>query len=89
MYTPGHVSLTTQGNNYGLGEKRKKELEGSCAALEIDPGRCLALDQAELQDNPKVWWDEDVITRIVKKYVKKWNVDLVSLATAILATRVY
>jgi N-acetylglucosaminylphosphatidylinositol deacetylase len=71
--------LTPVGNNYGLGEKRKKELEGSCAALGIDPARCLALDQAELQDNPKVWWDEDVITRTVKKYVDKWSVDLVSM----------
>ena len=67
------------GNNYGLGETRKKELRGSCAALGIDPTRCLALDEAEFQDNPKVWWDEDAIISVVKKYVKKWNTDLVSI----------
>jgi N-acetylglucosaminylphosphatidylinositol deacetylase len=66
-----------KGNNYGLGEVRKKELQGSCEALGIDSTKCLALDIPELQDNPKVWWDEDAITSTVKKYVKKWNVDLV------------
>lgn len=67
-----------KGNNYGLGKTRQKELQGSCDALGIDPTKCLALDQAQLQDNPKIWWDEDVITSTVKKYVKKWNIDLVS-----------
>ena len=37
------------------------------------------MDEAELQDNPKVWWDEDAIISIVKKYVKKWNTDLVCI----------
>lgn len=58
---------------------RKKELQGSCEALGIDSTKCLALDIPKLQDNPKVWWDEDVITSTVKKYVKEWKVDLVSL----------
>jgi LmbE family N-acetylglucosaminyl deacetylase len=88
LSTPRHISLTTEGNNYGLGVKRKEELQGSCAALGIDAGRCLALDQAQLQDSPKVWWDEDIITRTVKKYVKKWNVDLVSLAATVRRIRV-
>jgi N-acetylglucosaminylphosphatidylinositol deacetylase len=76
-----NVLLTPlQGNNYGIGETRKRELQGSCAALGIDPTRCLAVDEEELQDNPKVWWDEDAIITIVKKYVKKWNTDLVRFA---------
>ncbi len=71
---PGGVPT---GNNYGLGETRKKELVGSCEALGIDSSRCLSLDEGELQDNPKVWWNEDVIQAITKKYVKKWDVDAV------------
>ncbi len=66
------------GNNYGIGEKRKAELKGSCKALSIDSGRCLALDNPDLQDNPKVWWDEAAITAVVKEYVSKWKVDVVS-----------
>lgn len=39
--------------------------------------KCVALNEEKLQDNPKVWWDEDEITRSVKSYVKKWDIDLV------------
>jgi hypothetical protein len=46
--------------------------------LSIDSGRCLALDNPDLQDNPKVWWDEAAITAVVKDYVSKWKVDVVS-----------
>jgi len=70
-------SLT--GNNYGVGEMRKVELKGSCDALGISPDRCVALDQKDLQDNPKVWWSEDAIIADVKEYVEKWKVDLVSI----------
>jgi N-acetylglucosaminylphosphatidylinositol deacetylase len=44
--------------------------------LSIDSARCLTLD--DLQDNPKVWWDEEAITAVVKDYVAKWKVDVVS-----------
>jgi N-acetylglucosaminylphosphatidylinositol deacetylase len=58
---------------------RKVELKGSCDALGISPDRCVALDQKDLQDNPKVWWSEDAIIADVKEYVEKWKVDLVSI----------
>jgi hypothetical protein len=54
------------------------ELKGSCKALSIDSGRCLAFDKPDLQDNPKVWWDEAAITAVVRDYVAKWKVDVVS-----------
>jgi N-acetylglucosaminylphosphatidylinositol deacetylase len=73
------LSLTDIGNNYGIGETRKLELKGSCASLGIDPGRCVALDVPDIQDNPRVWWDEKVIQSIVKGYVEKWHADAVSL----------
>lgn len=66
------------GNNYGIGEARKAELQGSCKALGIDEARCVALDRPEIQDNPKVWWDQVVIESIVREYVEKWHVDAVS-----------
>ena len=70
--------LTNIGNNYGIGETRKLELKGSCASLGIDPERCVALDVPDLQDNPKVWWDEKAIESLVKAYVEKWHADAVS-----------
>lgn len=69
--------LASTGNNYGLGELRKKELLGSCEALGIDTTRCVALDHPDLQDNPKVWWDENKIKPILKEYIKKWKIDAV------------
>jgi len=69
--------LTDIGNNYGIGKTRKLELKGSCASLGIGPGRCVALDIPEIQDNPKVWWDEKVIQHIVKEYVERWHADAV------------
>ena len=30
-----------------------------------------------LQDNPKVWWDTDLIAKIVEEYVKKWKIDAI------------
>ncbi|RQM05925.1 hypothetical protein DH86_00002584 [Scytalidium sp. 3C] len=64
-------------NNYGVGATRKEELKGSCAALSIDPERCIALDREELQDNPKVWWDQNAIVAAVKEHVERWKVDAI------------
>lgn len=70
--------LTVAGNNTGIGETRKEELRGSCESLGIDLARCVALDEAELQDNPTVWWNTDLIQSIVTEYVHKWDIDAVS-----------
>jgi hypothetical protein len=39
----------------------------------------VALDVPELQDNPKVWWDTDLIQKLVAEHVKKWSIDAVSI----------
>lgn len=31
----------------------------------------------DLQDNPKVWWDTDLIAKIVEEYVKRWKIDAI------------
>ncbi|PTB38114.1 uncharacterized protein TrAFT101_011780 [Trichoderma asperellum] len=73
----GGLLVMSTGNNYGLGETRKQELKGSCSALRINPSRCEALDHPSLQDNPKVWWDTELIKSKVKEYVEKWEVDAI------------
>lgn len=66
------------GNNYGIGEKRREELKGSCESLGIEASRCVALDHPDLQDNPKIWWNTDLIQKIVADHVKEWGIDAVS-----------
>ena len=65
------------GNYDGLGDKRQSELHSSCEQLHIAQDRCVVLDVAELQDNPKQWWDEDMVKDLVSSYKEKWHVDLV------------
>lgn len=71
------MATRTLGNNYGIGDLRKKELTGSCAALRIDPARCIALDHPALQDNPTLWWDTALVQTIVHDYIAKWDIDAV------------
>jgi N-acetylglucosaminylphosphatidylinositol deacetylase len=80
----GGLLVLSAGNNYGIGETRKKELKGSCEVLGIDFERCVVLDEKDL---PKLWWDEDVIMSQVKQYIKKWKVDIVSLGFGSFATK--
>jgi LmbE family N-acetylglucosaminyl deacetylase len=72
------LPYTDVGNNYGIGEERKRELRGSCEALAIDKGRCAVLDHPDIQDNPTVWWKEELIESIARDYIRKWNIDAVS-----------
>jgi hypothetical protein len=68
------------GNNYGKGDLRLGELKRSCAVLHIPNSYCEALDHANLQDNPKVWWDTDLIQKLVDERVKQWSIDVVGAA---------
>lgn len=70
------LSMST-GNGYGIGERRRIELTGSCAALGIDAERCVALDHPRLQDDPKTWWDTELIASVVQEHVRKWDIDAV------------
>jgi len=75
--TTGGLLVMSTGNANGIGEQRKKELQGSCDALSINAERCVALDNVKLQDNNKIWWEKEDIVPIVKQYVEKWKVDAI------------
>lgn len=68
------------GNYEGIGDERRSEVLQSCATLGIAEERCVVLNRAELQDNPKKWWDEDIVEEVLKTHLKKWNIDLVGTA---------
>src|SRR5689334_15605010 len=65
------------GNFNGLGEHRRTETKASCAALGIRDDNCVILDNKDLQDNPRQWWDESIVESILGKYIKMWNIDLI------------
>ncbi|KAM7217581.1 hypothetical protein V8F06_006965 [Rhypophila decipiens] len=73
----GGLLVMSTGNNYGIGETRKAELIGSCKALGINEDRCVAIDNKELQDNPTVWWNTDLIESMVHETVKRWEIDAI------------
>lgn len=33
------------------------------------------LTSRELQDNPELWWDTDVVENVIEEYVKRWKID--------------
>jgi hypothetical protein len=47
--------------------------------LGISQDHCVVLDNPELQDNPKKWWDEKSVQDIIAPYIEKWNADLASV----------
>lgn len=69
------ILVFSAGNNYGLGDTRKKELEEACHR--IGAKECVVLDREEIQDNPKVWWNQNLITSVVKSKVVQWGADAV------------
>lgn len=71
------LMLTCLGNYEGIGERRQQEIHDSCSVLGIVPDRCVVLDDAALQDNPRKWWNEELIKDLVASHVQKWNADLV------------
>ncbi|KAL1970285.1 hypothetical protein VTN77DRAFT_5445 [Rasamsonia byssochlamydoides] len=71
------ILVLSSGNYDGLGEERKAEAKASCATLGIAPDRCVVLNHPDLQDNPKKWWDEDVVKDVLQKHVRMWNIDLI------------
>ncbi|KAE8154342.1 putative deacetylase LmbE-like domain-containing protein [Aspergillus avenaceus] len=67
----------SSGNYEGIGDLRRVELHKSCAKLSISRAHCAVLDRADLQDNPRQWWNEDKVADLVTAYVRKWKVDLI------------
>lgn len=65
------------GNFNGLGEHRRTETKASCAALGIRDHNCVILDNKDLQDNPRQWWDDSLVEKILEEHIKKWNIDLI------------
>ncbi|KAJ3171061.1 hypothetical protein HDU88_008095 [Geranomyces variabilis] len=71
------ILVLSNGNNYGIGDLRETELKGSCEELGVRAERCIVLNVAELQDNPKEWWAAEKVAEVVKAHIAKINADLI------------
>lgn len=76
--------VISSGNYEGIGDRRRAELHASCTALGIPKDRCTVLDHPALQDDPRKWWEEDLIKDLVAKRVRELGpVDLVRPPTPV------
>ncbi|KNC99900.1 uncharacterized protein SPPG_05272 [Spizellomyces punctatus DAOM BR117] len=71
------ILVLSTGNNYGIGDTRRRELMGSCRELGVDEQHCTVLDLPDIQDNPREWWPADRVLEIVTEHVKKTNADVI------------
>ncbi|KAI0720733.1 LmbE-like protein [Cerioporus squamosus] len=57
------------GDADGLGDIRRRELEGSLDVLRIGEGRRWVIDKPELQDNITAEWEPQIIADVLRPYV--------------------
>ncbi|KAM8975516.1 N-acetylglucosaminyl-phosphatidylinositol de-N-acetylase [Pelodytes ibericus] len=72
-----YVLCCSTGNYYNQGEIRKNELIQSCSALGIPPSNVTLIDHRDLPDNPRVQWDENLLSALILNHIKDNNIDLV------------
>jgi hypothetical protein len=60
------------------------ELKAAC--LRIGAKQCMVLDREDIKDNPKTWWDQEVVQTVTKSWISKWNADAVCLRAALPST---
>ncbi|KAM9320816.1 N-acetylglucosaminyl-phosphatidylinositol de-N-acetylase [Gastrophryne carolinensis] len=71
------VLCCSTGNYYNQGEIRKKELVQSCAALGIPTSNVAILDHRDLPDDPRVQWDQHLLSDLILSHIRENNIDLV------------
>ncbi|KAI0078335.1 LmbE-like protein [Panus rudis PR-1116 ss-1] len=62
------------GNAEGLGDIRRRELEGSLDVLGVARGKRWVLDHPQLQDNMTQQWDSVLVAEVIKPYLLKHNI---------------
>ncbi|XP_053312966.1 N-acetylglucosaminyl-phosphatidylinositol de-N-acetylase [Spea bombifrons] len=72
-----YVLCCSTGNYYNQGHIRKNELIQSCSALGIPPSNVMIIDHRDLPDNPKVQWDNNLLSTLILNHIKDKNIDLV------------
>lgn len=72
------ILCMTNGNHYGLGELRKKELLQSCKCLVGSKSLIdvKLVDEPQLPDCPKTEWNFDLCSKIVSDYLTQNKIDI-------------
>ncbi|KAJ8921277.1 hypothetical protein NQ315_013749 [Exocentrus adspersus] len=65
---------TENGNHYGMGSKRKKELYSSCKILGIPEGNILIHNHTNLPDAMDVRWPTELVSQLVSNQVDSLNI---------------
>ncbi len=66
-----HLLCLSNGDFYGQGKIREKELLNSCKVLGIEPENCTIINDECLPDDPNIKWKPEVITRYIKEEISK------------------
>ncbi len=66
-----HLMCLSNGDFYGQGKIREKELLNSCKVLGIDRENCTIINDECLPDDPNIKWKPEVITRYIKEEISK------------------
>ncbi|XP_054749417.1 N-acetylglucosaminyl-phosphatidylinositol de-N-acetylase-like [Lytechinus pictus] len=77
LHTSVHILCLSNGDYYGQGELRGKELILSCAILGIPSCNVTVLNESELPDDPKALWDEELVSKLVLHQIVKCDAQIV------------
>ncbi|PIK49282.1 putative N-acetylglucosaminyl-phosphatidylinositol de-N-acetylase [Apostichopus japonicus] len=65
----------SEGNFYGEGDRRRKELFQSCEVFGIHWKDVKIVDHCDLQDNPAAFWDVNLVAKEILKVVKNKKIN--------------
>ena len=65
----------SNGNYYGIGEQRTKELEQCCRVLGVE--KVVVIDDNRLEDKPNEWWDESVVSHHIMDFVDQNDIQVI------------
>lgn len=77
LSTSVHILCLSNGDYYGEGELREKELIQSCAILGIPACNVTVLNESLLPDDPNVVWDEELVSKLVLHQIVKCDAHMV------------
>ncbi|XP_077996269.1 N-acetylglucosaminyl-phosphatidylinositol de-N-acetylase-like [Glandiceps talaboti] len=72
-----HLVCFSSGNYYGHGEVRRKELYKSCSILGVPQQNISIIDNSNLQDDPNIVWDEDLLSNLILDKIQKNQIQVV------------
>eukprot|EP00111_Clytia_hemisphaerica_P023558 TCONS_00069396-protein len=70
-----YLLCLSNGDFYGEGKTREKELVACCKRLGIAPSNMAIVDNENFQDDPKARWDREELSSLIQKCADKFGVN--------------